>query len=97
MVSVLTSSMVDRGIDRVKSKTIKLAFVASLLSTQHKGERAQTGWLGIKIMCPYGATCLSTDCCFSELALLKSSTACWSSMDLIIISLKINLFSPSYS
>jgi len=27
------------------------------------------GWLGIRIMCPSGATCLSADCCFSNLAL----------------------------
>jgi hypothetical protein len=33
-----------------------LVFVASLLSMQHKGERA--GWLGIRIICPSGATCL---------------------------------------
>jgi len=25
--------------------------------------------LGIRIMCPSGATCLAADCCFSELAL----------------------------
>ena len=60
-VNVLASSAVDRG------------FVASSLSTQHSGERAKTGWLGIMIMCRSGATCLSTDCCFSELALCKSS------------------------
>jgi hypothetical protein len=30
-------------------------------------------------MCPSGTTCLSTDCCFSQLALYKSSSACWSS------------------
>ena len=30
-------------------------------------------------MCPSGATCLLTDCCFSELALWKSSKACWPS------------------
>ena len=57
--------------DRVKSKTIKLVFVASLLSTQHLGERAKTGWFGIRIMYPSGVTCLSADCCFSELALKK--------------------------
>ena len=56
-VNVLASSAVDRG------------FVVSSLSTQHSGERATTGWLGIMIMCPSGAACLSTDCCFSELAL----------------------------
>ena len=27
------------------------------------------GWLGIKIMCPSGPTCISADCCFSEVAL----------------------------
>jgi hypothetical protein len=50
------------------------------LSTQHLGERAKTGWLRIRIMCQSGATCLSMDCCFSELALSKSDSACWSSI-----------------
>jgi hypothetical protein len=31
--------------------------------------RVKTGCLGIRIMCPSGATWLSADCCFSELAL----------------------------
>ena len=69
MVSVLVSSVVNHGFGRVKPNTIKLVFVASLLSTQHLGERAKTGWFGINIMCPSGATCLPADCCFSELAL----------------------------
>ena len=64
MVSVLVSSVVDRGFE-----TIKLVFVASPLGTQHKGERAKIGWLAIRILCPSGTTCLSTDCCFSELAM----------------------------
>jgi len=64
MVSVLASSVVDHGFE-----TMKFLFVASLLSTQHKGKRAKTDWLGIRIMCPSGAICLSTDCCFSELEL----------------------------
>ena len=59
--------------DRVKLKTIKLVLVASPLSTQRQGERAKTGWPGIRIMCTNGATCLSADCCFSELALYKSN------------------------
>ena len=69
MVSVLALSAVDRGFepDRVKPKTIILVFVASPLSTHHKGERAKTGWNGIRIMCPSGATCLPADCCFGEL------------------------------
>jgi hypothetical protein len=53
MVSMLTSSAVDRGFepDRVKHKTIKLVCVAFPLSTRHLGERAKTGWFGIR-MCP---------------------------------------------
>ena len=49
-------------------KTIKLVFAASPLSMQHYGVRAKTGWLKIRIMYQSGATCLSTDCYFSELA-----------------------------
>jgi hypothetical protein len=41
------------------------------------GESAKTGWLGIRLMCSSGATCLSTDCCFNELALQKSNKVCW--------------------
>ena len=40
MVSMLASSAADRGFE---PKTIKLVFVASPLSTQHEGERAD--WL----------------------------------------------------
>ena len=50
--------------DRVKQKTMKLVFVASLLSTQHYRERAKTSWLRIRIMLPSRATCLSADCFF---------------------------------
>ena len=57
MVSVLSMSAADR----VKPNTIKFVFVASLLSMQQYGERAKTGWFGIRIMCPSGATCLSAD------------------------------------
>jgi hypothetical protein len=46
-----------------------LVFVASPISTQHYGERAKIGWLGIIIMCPNGVTFLPADCCFSKLAL----------------------------
>jgi hypothetical protein len=64
-------SVVDRGFEprSGKTKTIKLVLVASPLSTQHYVERAKTGWLGIGIMSPSEATCLSADCCFSELLL----------------------------
>ena len=60
MVSVLVSRAVDRGFESllVKPKTIKLVFVASPVSTQHWEERANTGWLRIRIMCPSVTTCL---------------------------------------
>jgi hypothetical protein len=38
----------------------------------------KTGWLEIRIMCPSGATCLPMDCCFSDLALYISNSACCS-------------------
>ena len=71
MVSVLASSAVDRGFEHRSGqpRTIQLVFVASPLSTQHYGERAKIGWLGIRIMCSNGVTFLPADCCFSELAL----------------------------
>jgi hypothetical protein len=52
--------------NRVKPKTIKLVFVASPLSRQQseKCERAKTGWLEIRIICPNGATCPPADCSF---------------------------------
>lgn len=31
-------------------KTIKLAFAASGIRTQHRGVREKTGWLGIRII-----------------------------------------------
>ena len=65
VVSMLASSAVDRGFEpgRVKPKTMKLVFVAFLQSTQHLGERTKTSWLGIRKMCPSGATYLPNDCC----------------------------------
>ena len=66
-VSVLALSTIDLGSSpcRVKPKTINLVFAAFL----YQGARANTGWHGIRIMCPSEATCLPADCCFSELAL----------------------------
>ena len=68
---MLASSAVYRGFEPRSGQPIKLVFAASPLSTQHEGVRAKTGWLGIRIMCPSGATYLSADCtcCFSDLAL----------------------------
>jgi hypothetical protein len=35
--------------------------------TLFRRERAMTGWLDIRIICPSRATCLPAKCCFSEL------------------------------
>ena len=58
----MRSMIVDSNPNRVKPNTIKFVFVVSPLRTQHYGERAETGWLGIIIMCPSRATCLSANC-----------------------------------
>jgi len=59
MANMLASSSVDLDSSPglVKSYTLKLVFVASPLSMQYYGVRTKTGWLGIRIMCPSGATC----------------------------------------
>ena len=73
MVSVLTSS----AIGRFKPKTTKLICVASPPSTQHLlllhqahriKEKEQSVWLRIRLMCPSGATWLTVNYCFNELA-----------------------------
>ena len=58
-LSVL-SSVEHYGIDLTvgSNQRLKLLFAVSLLSTQYKGARALTSWLGIRIKCPSGATCL---------------------------------------
>ena len=55
MINMLVLSVADRGFEpRLgQPKTIQLVCVASLL-------RAKTGWLGIRILCTSGATCLYT-------------------------------------
>ena len=73
MVSVLTSS----AIGQIKPKTTTFVFVASPPSTHHLlllhqahiiKEKGQSGWLRIRLMCPSGATWLTVNYCFSELA-----------------------------
>jgi hypothetical protein len=57
MVSLLALSVVVRGFEPclVKPKTIKLVFVASLLSTQPSVVRANTARFGIRSVCQSGA------------------------------------------
>ena len=70
MVSVLVSSAVDRGFEPRSGQTREYKIGICCFSAKHTALRrkSKTGWLGIRIMCPSGATCPSADRCFSELA-----------------------------
>ena len=66
MISVLASSVVDRGFEPRSGQPNDYKIGICCFSAKHealrrKGER----WHGIRIMCPSGATCLSVDCCFT--------------------------------
>jgi hypothetical protein len=71
IVSMLSSIMVCHGFKFWSDQTKVFKIVAStcLLIMLHLGVRANNSWLRIRIMCPSGATCLPTDCCFRELTL----------------------------
>ena len=71
MISVLASIAVDRGLELLSGKTKDFKISICCFSAKHAalGERAKTGRLGIRIMCPNTATFLTADCCFNELAL----------------------------
>jgi hypothetical protein len=56
---VMVIMLASNAVGRVKPQNIKLVFVASPLSTVFR--RKSKDW--------FGATCLSVDCCLSELAL----------------------------
>ena len=80
MVSVLASRAVDRGFeprsDHTKDYKIGMCcYFAKHTSLRRKNKVIllfpRTGWLGIRIMCPSGATCLSADCYFRELVLYQ--------------------------
>jgi hypothetical protein len=60
MVSVLALSVVNRGLERQSGQTenYKICIFCFSAKHHHSEERAKTGWLGIRIMCPSGATCL---------------------------------------
>ena len=61
MVSVLTRSAVDHRFKPLSGQTKDYKIGICCFSAKHAGERVKTGWLGIGIMFPSGATCLPTD------------------------------------
>jgi hypothetical protein len=69
MVSLLAISAVDRGFESRLGQTKDYKIGICCFSAKHTTLRTKTGWFGIRIMCPSGVTCLTVDCCFSELAL----------------------------
>ena len=71
MVSVLASCAVDRWFDTRSGQTKDYKIGSCCFSAKHAllRRREKTGWLGIRIMCQIGTTCLPADRCFSELAL----------------------------
>jgi hypothetical protein len=71
MVSMLALSAVNRGFEPRSGQTKDYKIGICFFSAKHAAFRRKSkdGWLGIRIMCPSGATCLPVDCCFSELAL----------------------------
>ena len=71
MVRALASSTVDRGFKPRWGQTKDYKIGICCFSAKHTALRrkTKTGWLGIRIICLIGATCLPADCCFSELAL----------------------------
>jgi hypothetical protein len=77
MVSVLASSVVDRGFKPRSGQTKDYKIGICCFSTKHAALRRKSKeWfgIGIRILCPSVATCLSANCCFSELALYKNPT-----------------------
>jgi len=76
MVSVLTLSAVDHGFKVRSGQTIHYKLGICCFSTKHTAlRRKRKDWLGRNQdnVFQIGSTCLSMDCCFSELALQKSS------------------------
>ena len=71
MVSVLSLCAVDCGFEPRVGQTKDCKISICCFFAKHAALRRKSKELGIRIMCLNGATCLSTDCCFSELALKK--------------------------
>jgi hypothetical protein len=69
MVSVLTSSEVDRGFESRSDQTKDYKIGICCFSAKHAALRRKNKDGLARIVCPSGATCLSADYCFSELAL----------------------------
>ena len=72
LVSVFAWNVIDRGFHR-QSCNQRLYICICRFSTTDAAEEdiSRTDWIGVRIMCPSRATCLSWDCYFIDLSLLK--------------------------
>jgi len=70
MVSVLALNAVDCGFEAWSGQTKEYKIGICCFSAKHAALRRKSkDWLGIRIMCLSGVTCLSVNCCLSDLAL----------------------------
>ena len=63
MVSVLASSVIDCGYELRSCQAKEYKIGICCFSAKNAALRRKTGWLGIRIMCPSGATYIPNDCC----------------------------------
>ena len=91
MVIILTSRAVGCGFEPPSSQAKDYKIDICCFSAKHPPLRRKSRDCSLGIMLYIWATYLHTDCCFSELALLKCNKAYWSyKMDIIIISSNVN-------
>ena len=66
-----SQALIGKEPGQTKDYDIDICSTNCCFSAKHAALRkiAKTGWLGIRIMCPSGATYLTVGCCFSELVL----------------------------
>ena len=71
MVIVLTLNSADRMFEpgSVQANPNNMVVAISAPGTIYSRVRAETGWVGIRIMCPSGKTYVHVNSCLSDLAL----------------------------
>ena len=71
MVIVLTQNSADRVFEpgSGQANPNNVVFAISAPGTRYSRVRAETGWVGIRIMCPSGKTYVPVNSCLSDLAL----------------------------
>jgi hypothetical protein len=70
MVIVLTSNSTDRVLEPGSGQANPNNVVVAISppGTRYSRVRAETGWVGIRIMCPSGKTYVHVNSCLSDLA-----------------------------